>query len=83
MKIYVKTLDRKTITLEVEPSDTIENVCYKIQDKEGYLIDNEDGIADSPYLIYAGKRLEPSRTLKDYNIQNESTLHIVLSLRGG
>ena len=83
MQIYVKTLTGKTITLDVEPSDTIENVCYKIQDKEGYLIVNDDGKEDTPHLIFAGKQLYPYRTLADYNIQKESTLHIVLRLRGG
>jgi ubiquitin len=76
MQLMVKTLDGKTVTVEAEEEDTIEDIKNKIMEKEGVPVDQQR-------LIFGGKQLESDKTRADYDVQEDSTFHMVLRLRGG
>ena len=75
MQIFIKTLTGKTLTVDTDSSETVETIKQKIQEKEGIP-------PDQMRLVFAGKQLEDNRTMNDYNIGNDATVHLVLRLRG-
>jgi ubiquitin len=77
MQVFVKTLTGKTVSVEVEPGDSIETLKHKIQEKEGIPPDQQR-------IIFGGKQLQGAeKTLGDFDIEEGNTLHLVLRLRGG
>ena len=76
MKVFVAMLSGRSITIEVDSSDTVANIKAKVQDREGVRPEDQR-------LLFHGKQLEDEYTLQDYQVMNSSTLHLVMRLRGG